>query len=1201
MAAELVSSSGGPAGGGAPGTGERQVRIFISSPYDAHFERMRVDRVVERLNGEFAGVARLETVRWEREFYKAHATFQAQIPEAADCDVVIGILRHRLGTDLPDEFPKMADGEPYPSGTAYEILTAMESGGRRGTPDLYVFRFPDPPTVKLDDVENNAQVSEQWQRLKGFFARWFLTPKGQFKASYHEFHTTDEFEAQVDGLLRKWLEDKILKGRPVVWPIETKGSPFRGLAAFGARHATVFFGRSRDIARSVDALKDAAQRGAPFLLVVGASGSGKSSLVKAGLVPRLTTPGVVASVDIWRTVLLRPGEGSEDPIAALAARLFDGPDAVEEDDKGRPFALPELRDGDHGTPERLAALLGHADEAAIAPIVAALDKAARAEGVASGHDRPLRADLLLVADQLDALFGPNVLDDARHRFTRLLSSLVATGRVWVVATLRADLYDRFLKDGWLLDLKTRGATYDLSPPGPAELAEIVRKPAAAADLFFDIEPGSGQGLDERLLLDADRPDMLPLLQFTLDQLFEWRKTVDGRMLLTFDAYNALGGLAGAVDRQAERSIESLGSAELERLPRLLRQLAEPGRDEGGLSIRAVPLSEAAHDPTAERLVDALVDARILLSFREGGTTVVKLAHQRVLENWTRAKDIVAANVGFYRIRGEVEDQRQRWQASGRKPDLLLAPGIPLAEAETILRGYADELSPETRGFIALSGRRARTRQRILAIAAAVFAVIAAVAVWQTIVAVNRQAEMVAERDRAEANFAAAKDAVGTLTFDVVQGLRGIAGIQVESVAAILDRVRVAMDRLTSASPNDPDLVYMRAAMMSEFAAAYFAQGDTAAALAAAAESVALARELVAADPADANRRRNLAIALHRQGSLMYTVGEIAASAAPGDEALAILQDLAAASPEDASLQADVLSVLDLVGSVYLQRGDLAAAAAVFELSVATGRGLLAARPDDDDSRRTLSVALNKLGDVRLAMDDAAGARVAYDEGLAIARELADRDPTNTLWLRDVAVHLTNLGDLTRAIGENDTALSRYEEALEINQRLARLDPANIELQRDATIALGGIGDVNLARGDFAAAIEAFEATLTISRDLAAVDPTNLSRQRDISVALDRLGDAYVAAGDLAGARAPYEEGLAIARTLAAAEPENATRQTDLIISLYKIAAVSEGDERVAAAEEGMAILADLEAAGRLAPGQVDWVGFFQTLLAPAAP
>ena len=277
-------------------------RVFVSSPGDVVAERLRVERVLARLNGEFAGRARLIAVRWERAFYAAHATFQAQIPEAADCDVVVAIFRARIGTVLPPEFPARLAGEAYPSGTAYEVLSAIERR-QAGTdlPDVYVFRHSDPPLVRLDDAAA-AGVREQWERLKAFFERWFRDAQGQFRAAFQPFADADDFERQFDALLREWLARKVAGGEPLVWPIALKGSPYPGLAAFGAHHAPVFFGRERETARGVELLRDraGAADGLPFLLVVGDSGAGKSSLAQAGLAMRLTTPGVVAGADLWR-------------------------------------------------------------------------------------------------------------------------------------------------------------------------------------------------------------------------------------------------------------------------------------------------------------------------------------------------------------------------------------------------------------------------------------------------------------------------------------------------------------------------------------------------------------------------------------------------------------------------------------------------------------------------------------------------------------------------------------------------------------------------------------------------------------------------------------------------------------------------------------------------------------------------------------
>ena len=150
------------------GSGFGYVRVFVSSPGDTIHERGRVDRVVERLNGEFAATVRLETIRWETEFYRAHATFQAQIPESADCDIVIAVFRHRIGTELSSTFARLPDGSPYPAAPPMRYCRRSRPAALQGHPDVYVFRYPNPPMVRLDDPETE-QTQEQWQRLKAVF------------------------------------------------------------------------------------------------------------------------------------------------------------------------------------------------------------------------------------------------------------------------------------------------------------------------------------------------------------------------------------------------------------------------------------------------------------------------------------------------------------------------------------------------------------------------------------------------------------------------------------------------------------------------------------------------------------------------------------------------------------------------------------------------------------------------------------------------------------------------------------------------------------------------------------------------------------------------------------------------------------------------------------------------------------------------
>jgi eukaryotic-like serine/threonine-protein kinase len=1226
----------------------RTVRLFVSSPGDVDDERKRVAFVAERLNGEYAGLARFETIRWETKFYTAHDTFQKQIPEAADCDIVIAIFWARLGSELPPDFPRMPDGQPYPSGTAYEVLSALRVGKddrpepQARHPDVYVFQKKAPPFPPPRDERDLTLLGTQWQQLKGFFERWFVSRDGHFLAAFQGFQTTDEFETQIEKLLRDWLAEHVLAARPVLWPIESKGSPFRGLEAFEGRHASVFFGRSRDVTRATDRLKAAAASGMPFLVLVGSSGAGKSSLARAGLVPRLTTPGVVPAVDAWRVAVMRPGGGGT-PIEALAEALFarDEGDGIS--------ALPELVESDYPTAHDFA-LLMRAGAAATRPIERALDRVGEAQRLKGGFDRPLRTDLLLVVDQLDDLFASHVADEDRAQFAAVLAALLATKRVWVIATLRAALYERFLEEPALKALKDGGADYDLAPPGPAELADIVRKPAEAAALGFE-HNAAGVGLDERLLDDAAGADTLPLLQFTLQRLFEERQTADGEVRLTFAAYEALGGLGGAIDQAAERALARLGEAEIGALPRLLRQLAVPVRDasSGGpvraaLTIRSAALADAAPNEAARRLVDALVEARILLSGQEGETASVRLAHQRVLDSWHRARDIVASNADFFRIREEIEEQRRRWEERGRKSELLLPAGLPLAEAETIVARHGDELDPQTRTFVAASSARARRRQRLTAAAAAVFAVVAVLASVLGVLAYRAQQRAETERLRAEANYTAAKTAVNRMVFDIAQGLRSVEGMRIETISRVLQTVRGSVDALAATNPSDPGLEWIRMAMLDEFANTYRQAGDRVQALAAASEAVSLLRALLVRTPDDARARRGLAIELERLGDIKRDAGDAAGARAAYEEAHAIYRDLIARAPEDTDLQQGMTVILDRLGGVKEVSGDMAAARAHYEESLAVRRRLAEREPNNTERRRFLAVGLNKIGnlyeaagdrdkagaayneslaiirellgrepdntqwqsdllialinigDLKESGDDRAGAQTTYEEALTIARRLAQRDPENVGWQRQIGLCLDRIGDVKRKNGDAAGARAAYDEVLAISRRLSERDPENVTWQRDVTVTLNKIGDLERARRDLPAAIAAYEESVAIRRRLLARNPDNVEASRDLQVALDRLADVKISALDFAAARAAFEERIALARSVLAKDETNTQWQKDLIFGLIKLTQVAEAAAGRDALEEARSRLEELDKAGRLDAATQRWLALVRDLL-----
>jgi len=215
--------------------------------------------VTAKLNREYEGLVRFETVLWEEHIYTADKSFQPQIPEAIASDIVVSILWTRIGTELPADSPRMANGKPYPSGTAYELLTALEASKAKGVPDVYVFRKTADATLPTADAERRRQAQAQLDALEAFWSEWFRAEKGEFKAAFQNFPSTDAFEHQVELLLRQWLETRGFLGPRIAWPKE-KGSPFRGLAPFEAEHAAVFFGRDRVIDEARRRFAEAAER-----------------------------------------------------------------------------------------------------------------------------------------------------------------------------------------------------------------------------------------------------------------------------------------------------------------------------------------------------------------------------------------------------------------------------------------------------------------------------------------------------------------------------------------------------------------------------------------------------------------------------------------------------------------------------------------------------------------------------------------------------------------------------------------------------------------------------------------------------------------------------------------------------------------------------------------------------------------------------
>lgn len=702
-------------------TAARQnLRVFLSSPSDVRPERLNAKRLVEKLDREFGHYFRVEPVLWEREPLKATEHFQASITPPHETDIVVVILWSRLGVPLPPEekFRGAITGRQV-TGTEWEFEDAFASYRKHQQPDLLFYFKTAEIKGSFEDEAVVLQQLEQKKLVQDFMQRWFYDPDAKtFKLACSSFTSTADLEEILEAHLRALLEKRLnlAEGEMVQGGIRWhQGSPYRGLESFGLEHAQVFFGRTRARNELRELLSRQAAGGCAFILVFGASGSGKSSLVKAGLLPDLKLPGMIGQVALCRHTVLRPADAQGDLLGYLAAALLGD------------TALPELTDLQYDR-AGLAELLRGAPNQVKLAIRQGLMFAAKAERLTDRAE----ARLALVIDQLEDLFTLDILtSEDRAAFMAALEALARSGLVWVVATMRSDFFDRLDRQAALARLSAGEARYLLTLPGAAEIGEIVRQPAREAGLRFEFNRARGLGLDDELCqAAAQAPSALPLLEFTLDQLWQ-RRTERGE--LTFAAYQELGGLEGALGRRAEEEFYNLPAEVQAVLPQVLRALAtvEQGARRA-VTARAAPLAALASGSLQRHLVETFLapQARLLVVDGDDASAQVRVAHEALLTHWKRAREQLLLDRADLQTRARLEQAASLWQhATGAdRASRLLPTGLPLAEAEDLLQRRRDELDSTVVSYVEASASaaqaQARRSRRLLMATAAVFAVLA---------------------------------------------------------------------------------------------------------------------------------------------------------------------------------------------------------------------------------------------------------------------------------------------------------------------------------------------------------------------------------------------------------------------------------------------------------------------------------------------
>ncbi|MGX1560395.1 nSTAND1 domain-containing NTPase [Streptomyces sp. NPDC055506] len=527
--------------------------------------------------------------------------------------------------------------------------------------------------------------------------------------------------------------------------------PYRGLASYRREDARWFFGRERSTDAIVAQLGAVAEAGG-LVMLVGASGAGKSSLLNAGLVPAL------------RDGALGGDDGAEQGRARTVVQLVPGGDPLAElarciPELG-PVLLPEAGEPDIPSamePEpRVEEPGGSAmeqEEVAQPGVPPAADAVRAAVAAWARREAPTGARPVFIVDQFEETFTLCPDEADRRAFIEVLHAACSpTGPdepppAVVVLGVRADFYERCLRYPELADaLQHRHMV--LGPLTTAELREAVTGPAKAVGL--ELEPGLAELIVREVSADGPRgahdAGVLPLLSHAL--LATWQRRKAGR--LTLAGYRAAGGIQGAVAATAERAWSDLDPAARTAARLLLLRLVRLGEDTQATRRRGTRRKLAAEstDPgKTEESLEALVRARLVTLDAE----TVEITHEALLHAWPRLRDWIDDDRQGNLLRQRLEEDGRAWEESNRDTSLLYR-GSRLEQAHGWAKSAGDRFL--TRSAVEFLAASVRLRRRVTWIsrgAVATLVVLAMLAVGSAVIASKQRDDAVFEQVLAQAD------------------------------------------------------------------------------------------------------------------------------------------------------------------------------------------------------------------------------------------------------------------------------------------------------------------------------------------------------------------------------------------------------------------------------------------------------------------
>ncbi|WP_165740720.1 winged helix-turn-helix domain-containing protein [Pseudoalteromonas sp. Z1A6] len=752
------------------------------------------------------------------------------------------------------------------------------------------------------------------------------------------------------------------------------GSPFLGLSAYNPSDTHLFFGRNQSIETLLNRISSQVKFGRAFCLILGPSGTGKSSLVNAGILPKLLDERGYNGIGVVSYAQLDFADVHQNRLFLdLASALLD-------------WDINNLPVFEGLSAQTLAEQLELAIDDVINAIQAALSKTST---------QLKTPQLFLFIDRLEVLLSsPLFSSETRSHFLSVIERLATSKTVILFSACRNDFYPLVVEQPSLMAGKAHGAHYDLTPPNRHELQQIIRLPALTANLTFSLDPQTQTPLDEILCADtANNPDALPMLQYTLQELYLQRS--DSNELL-HSVYTKLGGIEGAIGKKAEDIFIDLSNEQQQQLKSVLSQLITLNPDGKTITSRAARWQTLTNTSQKE-LVQAMVDSRLFVSHLQNQEACFSLAHEALLRQWPRAKQWINDHKDALAIKSRLQHQAQNWVDEGKSSAYLLAPGKPLQEAQLLLSDKLFKLDDNEHALIKSSVKKTKAKIRVKRVTVALLCLLTFTALLMSFTSFKAQQN--AQKKQLEA-----ESLLGFMVGDFADKLRSVKRMD------LLDGIsNKALEYFTNQTDESGSL---------------FSFSD---------------------DKAQFNNRFQYAQTLEAMGEVAYSRGKTIEAFTAFENARTRLEALLKIQPDNLELLTLAGANAFWLGQLSYDKSDYAATEPLFKKYHSYSKTMYSLAPNDFNSIMELSYSHNSLGSLYTEKFDYIAAKKSFTESLMLKNRAIELKPNSKNLLRDKADTISWLAKTEGNLGNFNVAMNMLENAVSVVKKMTNHYPDDASL------------------------------------------------------------------------------------------------------------------------------------------------------------